>query len=156
MTRPNRDDADGGDEQDENDDGPSIHIDIGLSVSDLIRELRDRSETRQSRDSLGVRPGGRGGRGRRSAGRRGGRREQPDADYHVEQYRDDDELAVLADLPGVDDDEVTAGIDEDGEEFVLAVGGAVVERVPLPWDRTEVAHTGFNNDVLEIRLRRGD
>jgi HSP20 family molecular chaperone IbpA len=51
---------------------------------------------------------------------------------------------------------VTAGIDDRGSEFVVAVRGTVVERISLPWDQTEVVDNRFNNGVLEIRLRRGD
>ncbi|WP_227355269.1 gas vesicle protein GvpH [Haladaptatus salinisoli] len=81
-------------------------------------------------------------------------RHESDVDsYYVTAHRADDEVTVVADLPGVSEDDLSVGLARDSNEFVIAVRGAVVRRVSLPWNRAAVDKARFNNAVLEVRLR---
>ncbi|WP_372910230.1 Hsp20/alpha crystallin family protein [Salinigranum sp.] len=138
-----------------NDEGSDdIHVEFGLSVSDLLG---------------GVLGGGDSGEGAERTGRTGAagtpepsaRDTEPSAtdvgeaadEYHVETYREDEHVLVVVDLPGVDFEDVSAGIVETTNDLVVLVEGAVVERVSLPGGQFEVRKSTFNNGVLEIRLR---
>ncbi|WP_175501342.1 gas vesicle protein GvpH [Halogeometricum limi] len=131
-------------------DGPDenareTRIDINFSVTDLLSNLLDGADS--TRRSSGSRPRGRPSRGPDET--------DHDHDYHVDSYRTDDELTIVADLLGTKRDDVTAGIDAKRGELVVAVGDRAVGRVPLPWDPVTVADTSFNNGVLQVRLRPG-
>lgn len=81
---------------------------------------------------------------------------QRDADYHVDaRYDDDGRLVVVADMPGVDVDDLTVGLDEDRNELVVGVEDRPVERMPLPWPVADVEGR-FNHGVLEVRITAAD
>ncbi|QLG60699.1 alpha-crystallin domain-containing protein [Halorarum salinum] len=88
--------------------------------------------------------------------RRGARRTSPRADrpdVHSTVERDGDDLRVVADLPGVDVEELTVGVDQERDELVVAVADRVLTRVPLEGADTFV-NASLNNDVLTVRLTR--
>jgi HSP20 family molecular chaperone IbpA len=63
----------------------------------------------------------------------------------------DDEIVLVADLPGVaDDDDVDVGINTDEQVLVLRVNGTEVERVPLAHSEMEITEMTINNQVLEV------
>lgn len=153
---------------DRRDDGGAptggIRIDIGLQpLTDLLGGLLDRAETSRSGDGppspvrspSSWRPG-------RSLGtpERGARRDRSgesdaaadDESYLVDSHRDGDEMLVTADLPGVDAEDLSVGLDPEAN-LVVGVEGDVIERVPLPWDAVEATRARFHNHVLEVRLR---
>lgn len=154
MTDGNSDDGASGDGGDRR----GIRIEFGLSLRDLLGGL------------LGDSAGGRPGAGSRPAGRptdrtptSSGSTEESDGeapaapvDAHLETYRDGDELTVVADLPGVEYEDVAAGIAEGTNDLVVLVDETVVERVSLPWTAVDVAGATFNNGVLELRLDAAD
>ncbi|WP_101295446.1 gas vesicle protein GvpH [Halegenticoccus soli] len=76
--------------------------------------------------------------------------------YHVETYTSGDEMTVVADLPGVEKDDLSVGLSEKTNSLVIAVRGRVVRRVSLPWDPVVITRVWFNNGVLEIRARSAD
>lgn len=76
----------------------------------------------------------------------------PDVDYSARTYRAEDALAVIAELPGVDEEDLSTGIDVRSNRFVVSVRGRTVDRIPLPWDSTAVAVVRFDDGVLEARL----
>jgi HSP20 family molecular chaperone IbpA len=147
---PHRDENDPDGE--EREDG--IHVDIGLSVSDLLGGLLGGSSS-----SVRGRPEGRPNGPRNSEPP--SRDTQPSStsegvaagDYHVETYQEDEQMTVVADLPGVDPDDVSAGVQEGTNDLVILVAGDVVERVAVPWDLAEVLDATFNNGVLHIQLQ---
>lgn len=110
--------------------------------------------------------GSRGGRrslGRRPASRirRGSsRRDRPETetgttdDCLVDARLADDELVVVADVPGAGADELRAGIDRRENDLVVGRDGGVLERVAIPWESVESAAATLNNDVLEVRVRQ--
>ncbi|MDS0296303.1 gas vesicle protein GvpH [Halogeometricum luteum] len=154
MTRSHRDDDD---QHGPDDERPRTRIDINLSVTDLLSDLLSEAKRDSDRRSLSERPGGRPSRGRPGAQRQPDGSADPEgadarADYRVDHHREGDELTVVADLADAARDDVTAGIDPDRGEFVVAVDGRVAGRVPLPWDPVEVTETTFNNGVLQVRL----
>jgi HSP20 family molecular chaperone IbpA len=152
MTRSHRDDGD--DEQDGPDDEWSgTRIDVSISVTDLLNDLLDGRET--GRRTPGRRPRGRPTGAGHASGDGQTESGSADDDYRVESVRDGDELTVVADLPGVDQADVTTGIDPSRSELVVATGGRAVGRVSLPWDPVEVVETSFNNGILQVRLRPG-
>ncbi|WP_458189351.1 Hsp20/alpha crystallin family protein [Haladaptatus sp. NG-WS-4] len=149
----------------------SIRLDIGLQpVTDLVRGLvdvdvsnppresnrkGDENQSQPDRESrsrwskpISTRPN----RERTSADTT---RESADS-YHVTAHRSDDEATIVADLPGVEADELSVELAEDSNAFVIAVDGTVVRRVSLPWNHAEVSTAQFNNSILEVRLHSAD
>lgn len=146
MTRGDSNGDDDGEREDGNWHG--INIEFGLSLKDLLEGL-DADSPRDPEKSLGPRPG----TAPRAGSSAGEGETTPNVDSHVETYREDDELTVVADLPGVDHEDVSAGIGEQSTDLLIVVDDGVVERVSQPWDVVEVVGATFNNGVLEIQLR---
>lgn len=166
------DDTDEPNDPDDRDDreraDPAFGLRAGLSAfADLLRALDEEGERRGSGRIEGDRstidydvnigtgpgPGDRKGRPSRSSGSRRKRRKRPsDDDYHVTTRETDDGVVVIADLPGIDDDDLTVGFEDDDRTLAVAVDGEVVERVSLPWP-AEPERSTFRNGVLEIYLR---
>lgn len=69
----------------------------------------------------------------------------------VRRGEDEDHLLVVADLPDVDTDDLTVGIDREADDLVVGVDGKPVERVPLPWPDVDV-DARFEHGVLEIHI----
>jgi HSP20 family molecular chaperone IbpA len=63
----------------------------------------------------------------------------------------EDELLVIADLPDVELEDLTVGIDRDRDQLVVGVGNDPVDRIDLPWPVEDV-DSRFHHGVLEIRL----
>lgn len=75
-----------------------------------------------------------------------------DEDYHVDVRHDDDgQLVVVADMPGVEHDDLRVGLDEASNELVVGVDDRPVERLSLPWPVDDVEGR-FNHGVLELRI----
>lgn len=75
-----------------------------------------------------------------------------DEDYHVDVRHDaDGRLVVVADMPGVDHEDLTVGLDEESNELVVGVDERAIERMPLPWPVEDVEGR-FNHGVLELRI----
>lgn len=167
--------SDDDDDEESGDDRGGFGIDIGIGVrtiADILRELDERGHVsgsgRRGDVDFGYSAGTGIGTGPRPSDERDRDRDrdgpsrprkkrswpsESDDDYLVESRREDDELVVTADLPGVDADELVLGLDGDADELVLGVGDRSVERVPLPWERVEMTDATFNNGVLVARLR---
>jgi HSP20 family molecular chaperone IbpA len=64
---------------------------------------------------------------------------------------EDEELLVIADLPEVDADDLTVGLDRDRDQLVIGVEDRPVERIELPWPVADV-ESGFRHGVLELRF----
>lgn len=73
--------------------------------------------------------------------------------YRVDVREGHDELLVVVDMPGVDREDITAGIEDDGETFVVGIDGQAVERLDLPWSVGDV-QTRFQHGILELRFSR--
>lgn len=73
-------------------------------------------------------------------------------DYLVDTHREGDEFLVTAELPGVDEDDLSVGIDVESNDLVLSADGRTIERISLPWSSTDAAKVWFNNGILEVRL----
>lgn len=65
----------------------------------------------------------------------------------------DDEVVVVADLPNVRSEDVSARVAPD-DGVTIGIDGYVVERVPLDEEGWSVADVTVNNDVVEVRLTR--
>lgn len=64
----------------------------------------------------------------------------------------DDELVVIADLPGVaDDDDVDVDLDTDEPALILRIKNEV-KRIPLDQSDMTITDMTINNQVLEIRV----
>lgn len=77
-------------------------------------------------------------------------------DYLVDTHRTEDEFVVTAELPGVDEEDLSVGIDVTSNDLVIAVDGRTIDRVDLPWSSTDAAKVWFNNGILEVRLQPAD
>ncbi|PSQ04508.1 hypothetical protein BRC97_11020 [Halobacteriales archaeon QS_6_71_20] len=96
-----------------------------------------------------------GGRSSASSGS-GGDRDGDDGYLVDARYGDaDDEVEIVADLPGVDVDDLAVGIGEGRRELVIGVEDRPVERLRLPWPIADV-DSRFRNGVLELRIARGE
>ncbi|MFU8869385.1 gas vesicle protein GvpH [Natronococcus sp.] len=74
----------------------------------------------------------------------------------IDTRRDDGEFVVIADLPGADKDDLTAGIDPRTNELVIRKTNTTVGRVELPWSSPEMQTAWFKNGVLEVYIRSDD
>lgn len=74
-------------------------------------------------------------------------------EYLIDTHQTEDEFVVIAELPGVSEDDLSVGIDVRSNEFVIAADGRAIDRIPLPWSSTDAAKVLFNNGILEARLR---
>ncbi|WP_192498415.1 gas vesicle protein GvpH [Halorussus halophilus] len=104
--------------------------------------------------SVGAAPDDRTKRRTRGSVKR--RKRRTNERYHVTARREDDVFVVTADLPGVEEDELTVGFDDERETLVVAVEGRVVERVTVPWSDPTAEQSTLRNGVLEVRLDRED
>lgn len=165
-------DRDAGGRPDGRQPGGIVHLGINVGVSplgDLLGGLLDVGTARsgregewQSVDEPNRRSGREPGRGDGSTGRgEPGRHDATFADepvdvadeFLVETHRGEEELVVTAELPGVEEEDLSVGIDVPSNDLVIAAEGRTIERVSLPWASTDAARVWFNNGVLEIRLR---
>lgn len=87
---------------------------------------------------------------------RSGQRGMTEDSIHVEtrEGTSGDELVVVADLPGVTDDDVDVALDTDEQALTLRVDDDVVERVVLDRPDVAISDMSLRNQVLEIRLAR--
>lgn len=74
-----------------------------------------------------------------------------DHDHLVDVRRGEDHLLVVADLPDVDADDLTVGIDRGAGDLVVGVDDTPVEHVPLPWPDADV-DARFEHGVLEVHI----
>ncbi|MFA9517154.1 gas vesicle protein GvpH [Halopenitus sp. H-Gu1] len=65
-----------------------------------------------------------------------------------------DERVVIADLPGVTDDELDVTLDADDPALELWANEELVERVALDQPDVTITDVALNNQILEIRLTR--
>ncbi|WP_164974795.1 gas vesicle protein GvpH [Halegenticoccus tardaugens] len=73
-------------------------------------------------------------------------------DYHIDVYEGEDEMTVVADLPGVAFDDLRVGLDEKRSDLVIIVKDTTIERISLPWKLVRVNTVMYNNEILEINL----
>lgn len=71
----------------------------------------------------------------------------------VDSRREDDEVRIVADLPGVDSDALVVRLSGDHRLLDVARDEEVIERIPLPWP-AEIETKRFNNGVLDVKLVR--
>lgn len=76
-----------------------------------------------------------------------------DERHLVDVRETDDELLVVADVPDVEPEDITAGIDEEQDELVVGVENKAVERMELPWPVADV-EAQLQHGVLELRFMR--
>lgn len=135
------------------DETRNIRIEIGLqSVTDLLDGLLGGGQPANRRPPSRTLPNERDNASTIEGVTSSGDDVSDDDVFHVETYRTDEEFVVVADLPGVSEDELSAGVSERSNELVVAVDGNTVERIGLPWDRVTATSARFNNFVLEIHL----
>lgn len=169
-------DADPNDDRDRDDDrerpdegrtdrGSVVHLGVNLgigSIADLLGGVLDRGNSTRPRKGRWQRVDDAAGSGREDSSREGSADStipEPDgpvdvADEHlVDAHRDGDEFVVRAELPGVDEDDLSVGIDVSSDDLVIAADGQTIDRVGLPWSSTEAARVWYNNGILEVRLR---
>ncbi len=87
-----------------------------------------------------------------SAGSTGSIRDESDS-HRVDVRKLDDGLLVIADMPDVEVEDITTGINEERDELVLRVGHETVERMELPWPVEDV-QARFQHGILELRFTR--
>lgn len=76
----------------------------------------------------------------------------PQDQFCVRSYRIDDEILVVADLPGVSIGDLTVGFTDDPTELIIEVENIYRARVPLPWKTIEYSDARLNNGVFEISI----
>lgn len=81
--------------------------------------------------------------------------ESPD-DYLVDTRQTEDEFVVVAELPGVDEEDLSVGIDVNANDLVISVEDRTIDRIPLPWSSSVAAKVWFNNSVLEVHTKPDD
>lgn len=64
----------------------------------------------------------------------------------------EDELLLVADIPGADDDEVSVDLDDDGQMLRIIVDDVVQGRVPIGEGAWRIVDVSFNNEILEVRF----
>lgn len=133
-------------------------LEFGISVGSIEDALADLERDERRGPGSERTPAGPGGvtpAGDSDARRRSSKRADATDDYAVTTRQDDDELLLVADLAGVDPEDVTVGFEE--SRLVVAVYGGELERVAVPWESRDATAT-FKNGVLTVRVdrQRGD
>lgn len=64
----------------------------------------------------------------------------------------DDELVLVADMPGTDAESVSVDMEDDGRMLRIIVDDVVQGRVPLGEGERRIVDVSFNNDILEVRF----
>ena len=64
----------------------------------------------------------------------------------------DDELVLVADMPGTDAEAVSVDVEDDGQMLRIIVDDVVEGRVPLGEGDWHIVDVSFNNDILEVRF----
>ncbi|WP_458207054.1 gas vesicle protein GvpH [Haladaptatus sp. NG-SE-30] len=133
------------------DDDQSQHrnseIDIQTAIqilTDLVNELTDTEEQQTS--------SGQDSRQSTAHGSETDRSARLD-EYHVHTYRSEDELRVVADLPGVGEDELFVGIDRELPALIVVVNETIVDHVSLPENAVDIREATLKNGVLFVRIR---
>lgn len=156
------DDSNDRDEDDEERAADSFGIQLGGRIGKLL-DFLDEQASRERGTPGGSRPGrigieydlsastGLGESDRRPTGRRRIRRTRTPSSKYLATIREaDGDVVITADLPGVDADDVSAGIADD--VFVVRVDSEEVARVPVHADAVEAIEATFNNYVLNVRI----
>lgn len=78
-----------------------------------------------------------------------------DDEYLTSVQREGEDLVVVADLPGVEFDELSVGVDADSEQLVIAVDDDPIERISLSREAVGDVDARYNNYVLEVRVPGG-
>lgn len=63
---------------------------------------------------------------------------------------------VTADLPGVEEGEASAALDERAGVLELLVGGEPIDRIPLRYAGATITDVTFNNRILQARVEFDD
>lgn len=63
----------------------------------------------------------------------------------------EDELLLVADIPGAEDDDVSVDLD-DGQMLRIIVDDVVQGRVPIGEGAWRIVDVSFNNEILEVRF----
>lgn len=86
----------------------------------------------------------------------GGSHKPPDSedDPSVRTRWQEDELVVVATLPGVEEADLLIDLDKGIGILTFGVGGEVIERVSLDDTAWRIADQTFTEGVLELRLTR--
>lgn len=64
----------------------------------------------------------------------------------------EDELVLVADIPGADGDDVSVDMDDDGQMLRIIVDDVVQGRVPIGQGAWRIVDVSFNNEILEVRF----
>lgn len=83
-------------------------------------------------------------------------RKSESEEWLIDTRLDDDEFVVVADLPGANKDDLTAGINPGTNELVIKKAGTTVGRVEVPWTSPEMQKAWFKNGILEVYIRSDD
>jgi HSP20 family molecular chaperone IbpA len=83
-------------------------------------------------------------------------RKSESAECLIDTRLDDNKFIVVADLPGANKDDLTAGINSRTNELVIKKTGTTVGRVELPWTSSEMQKAWFKNGILEVYIRSND
>lgn len=183
MSDPTSDDRDRDSDRDSDDErsgsfGP-FGFDIGAHIGTLLDAIEERKRRRPSgrpdraSDRIGIQsdfsigtglgdasedrlpPSIRRAREARSRDRK--KRVQVDTDDYLTDTRwEDDVLVVTADLPGVEQDDLSVGATSDRDHLVVGVEGDVIERVPLQDLDVDEIEATYNNYVLQVRIAAND
>lgn len=125
-------------------------------LSGLLGGVLDVSGSRRSGRSGRHRVGGATGTGPRApSGRRSSDTDDVvdvTDDILVDTRREGDEFLLTAELPGVDEDDLSVGIDVESNDHVRTADGRTIERISLPWSSADAAKVWFDNGILEVRL----
>lgn len=81
---------------------------------------------------------------------------EPERAAHVDVRETAEGATVVADLPNVDESDVTATVDDEAGELQIDVRGTEAGRVPLSGDGLTITEASFNNHILEVELERTD
>ncbi|WP_293031406.1 gas vesicle protein GvpH [Natronococcus sp.] len=145
----------------------SLAAAIESSLQARLRSLSERLESvvgeeakRSSRGPPRSRPSTRrteaNRKQRTDSSRRKRARKSESTECLIDTRLDGDEFVVVADLPGANKDDLTAGINPETNELVIKKTDTTVGRVELPWASSEMQKAWFKNGVLEVYIRSDD
>ncbi|MCU4753513.1 hypothetical protein OB919_16230 [Halobacteria archaeon AArc-curdl1] len=114
------------------DDPPPSETSVSSAQTRGRQPVRRRPEVQRDRSSsIGVNRGG------------------SSDDVHVSTRATEDQLLLIADAAGIDEDDIVVGFQ--GEELVLGVDGAEVTRIEVPWEDRST-NTYLRNGILTVLI----
>jgi HSP20 family molecular chaperone IbpA len=77
-------------------------------------------------------------------------------EFSVQAYQTGEQINVIADLPGVQVNELTVGFTSNPTTLIIEAEGIYRAQVPLPWESIHHSKAHLNNGIFDIEISRSE